>query len=599
MAELKNLTGSFDVRGAPKALSISQARFQAEGPDGLSGTATGRIAELTLIPKLATKDLRFELTAQSPDSASVLRLFNLRLPELGALQARAALGDRGDLFALSEIDVTAGAGAQPTARLTGEIGDLLAMKQVGLSGTVELATARLLAPSAPPDGSALGRIHGQFGLSDADGTLGLDKLNAVVIDSKLLALSMTGLFGDFAHRDDLRFQAQLTVPSVAALGQELGFQVKNLGAFSFTGQVADSDDKIQADGKARLGDTEFTGTLSGDLTGERPVLSGKLEAPVFHFADFGLVPKAGDAETPEQRQAREKKAADRQKFGETPLPFAALKTFDLDLEVRLDNLEGVELDIDTAETRLNLKDGLLTVDPFRLNFVGGHVKAQLLADARAATPKVDLSLEADNVDLGKLLSQVRLDVPLDGEMDVVLDLKAEGGSRQALTSSLQGEVGLAIARGQILTSLLDLAAEDFTTWLFATSTRTGYSDLNCFIARFTIRNGVAKSDQLLLDTTNVRAMGDGKIDLRDQTVNIKVDPQPKKSHLIDLTSPFKIKGPLASPSVKVGTTRTATRVVGEVVLSPVRLLGSLLPFVGDSGAGADHPCLDLATAAGQ
>ncbi len=428
----------------------------------------------------------------------------------------------------------------------------------------------------------------------------MDKLSAEVVDSKLLSLSMTGLFGDIAHVDDLRFQAELTVPSVAALGRELGIQAGTLGAFSFTGQVSGSDNKILADGTARLGETEFTGTLSGDLTGARPVLRGKLEAPVFHFADFGLVPKADDRDASEKQQAREQKAARRQQSGEDPIPFDALKAFDLDLEVKLVNLVGVELDIDTAEARLDLKDGVLTVDPFRLNFVGGHVKAQLRADVRAAIPKVTLSLEANNVDLGTLLSQVRVDVPLDGEMDVVLDLEAEGGTRRALIESLRGNVGLAIARGQIRTSLLDLAAKDFTSWLLAPSTRAGYSDLNCFIARFTIRNGLAKSDQLLLDTTNVLATGKGKIDLRDETINIKVDPQPKKSHFIDLTSPFKIKGPLASPSVKISTTRTATRVVGEVVLSPIRLLGNLLPFVGGSDKSADHPCLDLtAAAAGQ
>jgi uncharacterized protein involved in outer membrane biogenesis len=392
----------------------------------------------------------------------------------------------------------------------------------------------------------------------------------------------------------------LTVPSVGALGRELGFQAEDLGAFSFTGQVSGNDDKMQAEGKARLGETEFTGTLSGDLTGARPVLSGKLEAPVFHFADFGLVPKADDRDASEKQQARDKRAAARHQAAYDPIPFDALKAFDLDLEVKLDNLEGAELDIDTAEARLDLKDGVLKVDPFRLNFVGGHVKAQLLADARAARPKVKLSLEANNVDLGTLLSQVRVDVPLDGEMDVVLDLEAEGGTRRALIESLRGNVGLAIARGQIRTSLLDLAAKDFTSWLLAPSTRAGYSDLNCFIARFTVQNGLAKSKQLLLDTTNVLATGKGKIDLRDETININVDPQPKKSHLIDLTSPFKIKGTLASPSVEISTTRTATRVVGEVVLSPIRLLGNLLPFVGGSDESADHPCLDLtAAAAGQ
>jgi hypothetical protein len=159
------------------------------------------------------------------------------------------------------------------------------------------------------------------------------------------------------------------------------------------------------------------------------------------------------------------------------------------------------------------------------------------------------------------------------------------------------EYGLAVARGQILTSLLHLATEDFTSWLFTSSTREGYSDLNCFIARFNIHQGLAKSEQLLLDTTNVLATGKGKIDLRDETINIEVEPEPKEADLIDLTTSFEIKGTLADPVIEVGTTSTAARVIGEVVLTPIMLLGSLLPFAGDSDASADHPCLDLAAAA--
>jgi uncharacterized protein involved in outer membrane biogenesis len=328
----------------------------------------------------------------------------------------------------------------------------------------------------------------------------------------------------------------------------------------------------------------LSGTLSGSIKDTRPVISAKLTSPVFHFADFGLLPEA-DAEKVDQR-------IEQGLFSGDPIPFEFLRDFDLDLDLLLDHLEGVDLDIDKAEAQLNLKDGLLKIDPLRFIFVGGNVAVHLVADAHAKDPKISLRLEADDVDLGDLLAQVEVDVPLDGELDMVLDLKAAGASPRALTSSLEGEWDMAISRGHVRTSLLDLAAIDLVQWMASDSARKGYSDLNCFILRIDYHEGLGKIERQLLDTTNVLAPGKGDINLREETIDIKVDPHAKKTRFIELTTPFSIEGPLASPSVKVeGVT---ARMISEILLAPINLLGSLLlPFVHDHGKDPKNPCLIL------
>ncbi|MCZ6758487.1 MAG: hypothetical protein O7C39_09415, partial [Bacteroidetes bacterium] len=119
----------------------------------------------------------------------------------------------------------------------------------------------------------------------------------------------------------------------------------------------------------------------------------------------------------------------------------------------------------------------------------------------------------------------------------------------------------------------------------------GYSDLNCFIARFDFHDGVGKSESLMLDTANVLSQGEGVIDLRDETIDIKADPRPKKKQLVEITTPFSIEGPLASPSVKVSATGATARTVAEIALSPVRLLGPLWSVVSEQGKDTENPCL--------
>ena len=113
------------------------------------------------------------------------------------------------------------------------------------------------------------------------------------------------------------------------------------------------------------------------------------------------------------------------------------------------------------------------------------------------------------------------------------------------------------------------------------------------ILRFKLQDGLAESQTILLDTPNIRALGKGRIDLRNEIIDIVVIPQAKEKGATAMGTPFAIEGKLVDPSVKVSAAGVAIRTAGEVLLSPVNLLGSLLPFVSDRGTDDDNPCLTL------
>jgi hypothetical protein len=315
----------------------------AEGPDGLVATVAGQTAELSLATDFRAQDLALDLDARWPDTKSVSRLLDLDLdlPELGPVWARAALGVRDDGFTLTGIEVAAGSLDQPAVHVTGEVGDLLTLKGVNLTGEFDVATSVFLDKDAVPKGAELGKIHGRFDLSDTDGSLGLEVLSAEIEDTKLFSLTINGLFDDIERRDDLRMEATLTVPDVPKLGQAFGFQTGPLDSLSFTGEVSGSDESFRAEGKALFGKTEVTGNLSGTLKGERPKLRAKIYSPLFRLTDVGLVPQP---DAPEPSQASNSKAQEpkrRMVFGKAEIPFEALKNFDLDLDVLLEDLEGI------------------------------------------------------------------------------------------------------------------------------------------------------------------------------------------------------------------------------------------------------------------
>jgi len=589
---LSNVTGRFAVGGSLEALSIANLKAAADGPDGLTVGATGSLERLTFDDDVSLDGLSLSVDARSPTTGAVATLAEVALPELGPVRAKANLKDRGRRFLLTGINVAAGPEDSPVVQVTGNIGDLVALRALSLAGDFDVPTKALIGTDGDGVAPGFGRVQGSFELSDSDGSIGLEAISAEIEGTSLFSLSVKGVFDDLRQRDELWMEAMLSVPDLPQLGREFGLNMDSFSSLEFDGRAAGSDELARADGKLRLGETDFIGTFSGALKDDRPVLQATLTSPRLRLVDVGLTPEPEDEGDAQQGGSSEGAPQSQRVFGVEPIGFEALRDFDLDLEILLEDVEGVHLDLNRIEGHVSVKDGLLTAEPLAFNFVGGQVDASLSIDARGETPKQSLALAADDVDLGDFLAQTEVEVPLDGDMDLLVDLAGTGEAPHDIASSLTGEFDLALQHGHVRTGLLRLAATNIVSWLFTADARQGYSDMNCLIVRLDVQDGLAESEALLLDTPNVRALGVGTIDLDKEFIDTEVDPEPKRGVALSGSTPFAIRGPLASPDIVVSTGGTAVRTLRDIVTSPLSLLGSLLPFAG-GGNEKDNACLAL------
>ena len=590
---LTNVNGRFAAAGSLEVLSIANLKAAANGPDGLTVGATGSLERLTLGgDDISLAGLSLNVEARSPTTEAVATLAQVALPELGPVRAKAVLKDRGRRVLLNGIDVAAGPEDSPAVRVTGNIGDLVALRALSLAGDFDVPTEALIGTDGDGVAPGLGRVQGSFELSDSDGSIGLEAISAEVEGTSLFSLSVKGVFDDLRQRDELWMEAMLSVPDLPQLGREFGLNMDSFSSLEFDGRASGSDELTRADGKLRLGETDFIGTFSGTLKDDRPILQARLTSPRLRLVDIGLTPQPEDEGDVGQAGSGDGAPQSQRVFGDEPIGFEALRDFDLELEVLLEDVEGVHLDLNRVEGRVSVKDGLLTVEPLAFNFVGGQVDASLSIDARGETPEQSLALAADDVDLGDFLAQTEVEVPLDGDMDLLVDLAGTGESPHDIASSLTGEFDLALQHGHVRTGLLRLAATNIVSWLFTADARQGYSDMNCLIVRLDVQDGLAESEALLLDTPNVRALGVGTIDLDKEFIDTEVDPEPKRGVALSGSTPFAIRGPLASPDIVVSTGGTAVRTLRDIVTSPLSLLGSLLPFAG-GGNEKDNACLAL------
>jgi uncharacterized protein involved in outer membrane biogenesis len=575
--ELSLADGRIEARRlAIDAVGLGGLRLEGDGAVG-AFTADGA---LHLAPDIA-------LVATAARSAPALAHIAAGMPEFGPIRARGRLAARDGRYQLDPVALELGPAGWPVISASGHVSDLGGLQQAKLDGAFDLATPDLLGFLGVQERPDLGRLAGRFELSDADGSIGVEHIEAALRDASLLALTIEGVFDDLRSRDEVEVQASLDVPSVAGLAEAFGAGDAPPQRLRFDGKLTGGEPRFDANGDATLGETRFDGVLAADFHGVRPSFRGRLHSPNLRLVDLGLIP----AET--AAPAGPPAGTQRRLFGTVPIPLEGLRSLDLDLEIRLDAVEGASLAIGDTQAHLTLDNGRLRLSPWQFNVVGGHAEVNAEVDAREPVPQWRLQAEADDVQLANVWRELETEVPISGELDLVLDLRASGRSPRDLAGSLSGDLGLALQRGEIRSRLFGLTTMNPVRWLVARSTRRGYSRIDCFVARFEAEHGIADLRALVLDTPSVVATGEGQIDFGRETLNLRIRPSAKERRLVELATPFAIRGSLASPTVEASATGATARALGRVVVSPVNLLGSLLPFVGDGGRDQGNPCLNL------
>jgi hypothetical protein len=157
---------------------------------------------------------------------------------------------------------------------------------------------------------------------------------------------------------------------------------------------------------------------------------------------------------------------------------------------------------------------------------------------------------------------------------------------------LNGEFGIAVENGRIrrVADVLGADAIDFVTAVYV---RGEYQRLNCLALKFLFDEGIGTSEIMYSDTPDVRSLGTGTVNLREESIDIVIQPKPKKGQ-IGGSSPVTIKGPLSRPSVTKLPYIEAARLTGEILLPyvflPARALGYTWYLMNDD-RDEESPCL--------
>jgi len=89
---------------------------------------------------------------------------------------------------------------------------------------------------------------------------------------------------------------------------------------------------------------------------------------------------------------------------------------------------------------------------------------------------------------------------------------------------------------------------------------------------------------ILLDTTRVRVRGTGRVDFRDESIAMRLQPQPKQAQFFSLATPIEVSGTVTDPKIGVNAgdvLATAGRLASSLIWVPLqKLVGKELPADG-------------------
>ena len=352
------------------------------------------------------------------------------------------------------------------------------------------------------------------------------------------------------------------------------------------------------DGK--VGDSDLAGTVTYVKGGKRPFFKANLRSRVLDFDDLGPLigapPKTGPGETaaPEQRAKAARREAAQKVFPDQRFGVEAWGKMDADVTLVAQKvLRPKQLPIDKLSTHLILKDSVLTLQPLNFGIAQGRITSRIVLDARAKPVKGDMKIDVQGLQLAPLFAGLNdtMQQAL-GTLYGRADLKGEGTSVAQLLGTSDGKATLAVDGGRIGALLVELIGLDVAEAVMLLGRKHTQVELRCAVSGFEVRDGVARADSFVVDTSDTLIKVEGTVSLRDEALDLDTKPYPKDMSPLALRTPLTMKGPLRDPKVRPQAGRLAARGAAAAALGAIAPPLAALALI-ETGPGKDAPCGEL------
>jgi len=392
---------------------------------------------------------------------------------------------------------------------------------------------------------------------------------------------------------DLALGLQMRGEFFSSMNDIVGMRLPEVGPYEITGSFDIREDGYFVDNlTAKVGDSVVSGHASLQTSTAIPEFEVELTANNIQLNDFASdeeVDESGsntdsaddtvsEAETAETDvTASEDNTEQKPRFTTESLALAN-GTFNI---VAQNVYSGSDW-LGEGKLKITLMDSTLNVDPISLNLPGGEFDARLTLSPEDDVINAQLAAKADNFNYGILARRVDPESDMSGL--VFLDIEIDSKTRylDRLLQKSNGHLDFAVIPYEFESGIIDLWAVGLVSAILP---RIGadVSVVNCLIARFDIEDGIMEEDELILDTSKLRASGKATIDFHSKELFVQLVPESKNPQMFRVEAPVVVEGSFSDIGfgLEGGVFGTALRMVTTTVTTPFKkLFGKTIPRDG-------------------
>jgi uncharacterized protein involved in outer membrane biogenesis len=186
--------------------------------------------------------------------------------------------------------------------------------------------------------------------------------------------------------------------------------------------------------------------------------------------------------------------------------------------------------LDKFQIELSLKDSRLIIKPLNTHIGGGDLAGSLDLLTKGNHANLTTKITAKKINLGEMLKTLEISQDLDGVLDLNINLKGQGKSVAALMAGLNGDVVAILSESQLPVQYLNLVGADLTTSLLKIVNPFGKkiesAQINCAVCDFNIKDGLAKSDVIMIDDPEKTVLSEGTVNFKTEALDFGIHTQP-------------------------------------------------------------------------
>lgn len=196
----------------------------------------------------------------------------------------------------------------------------------------------------------------------------------------------------------------------------------------------------------------------------------------------------------------------------------------------------------SASAKVTLKKSRLAVEPLVINIPGGGVQVDFSFLPTKNSATVDLKAKIDKFDIGVIARRAKPCTDMGGDLYLDAALHSVTPNLKMMMKNAKGHFDFGIVPKNFSAGIIDLWAVNLVSAIMDKETEKDKSEVNCFIMRFGMEDGIMQDKIVYMDTTNMLVAGEANVNFKKETLEMIMAPKAKQPEFFSLATPIKING---------------------------------------------------------